>query len=274
MANLNAWNLFKYGVLIGGILCLLYAYFIEPYRLEVNTVDIFTDKLHGNRLTIVQIADLHCDLKARNEDKLAEIINPLKPDIIVFTGDAINSLEGLPVFKLALRRLDAGIGKYGVTGNIDEWFWPGVDLFEGTGFRRLNRESIQLSKDGETFFISGLNYGEAERAGEALRAVPPDAFNILLYHSPDLIEDLKGMDVDLYLAGHTHGGQVALPFYGAIIALSKYGKKYEAGKYVVAGTTLYVNRGVGMEGGIVPRIRFFARPEIAVFNIRPAVMRE
>jgi len=274
MANPNTWNLFKYSVLIGGTLCLLYAYFIEPYRVEVNTIDIFTDKLRGTGLTIVQISDLHCDPKVRNEDKLAEIINPLKPDIIVFTGDAINSLGGLPVFKSALKRLNAGIGKYGVTGNVDEWFWPGVDLFGGTGFRRLNRESIQLSKNGERFFISGLNYEEPERAGEVLRGVPAGALNILLYHSPDLIEDLEGMNVDLYLAGHTHGGQVALPFYGAIVTFSRYGKEYEAGKYVVAGTTLYVNRGVGMEGGIAPRIRFFARPEIAVFNIRPAAMTE
>jgi predicted MPP superfamily phosphohydrolase len=73
----------------------------------------------------------------------------------------------------------------------------------------------------------------------------------------------------LFLTGHVHGGQVALPFYGAIITLSKYGKKYEKGRYDIDGKVLYVNRGVGMEGDFVPRVRFFSRPEITVFHIRP-----
>lgn len=88
-----------------------------------------------------------------------------------------------------------------------------------------------------------------------------------MYHSPDLVEDLPPNAVDLYVAGHTHGGQVALPFYGALVTLSRFGKKYEAGLYHVGDTTLYVNRGIGMEGGPAPRVRFCARPEITVFEI-------
>ncbi|MEJ2705392.1 MAG: hypothetical protein P8Z79_23375, partial [Sedimentisphaerales bacterium] len=84
-----------------------------------------------------------------------------------------------------------------------------------------------------------------------------------------LIEDITDFPVDLYLAGHTHGGQVALPFYGALVTLSEYGKEYESGKYQVGTTTLYVNRGIGMEGGPVPRVRFWARPEITVFEVMP-----
>jgi hypothetical protein len=73
----------------------------------------------------------------------------------------------------------------------------------------------------------------------------------------------------LYLCGHTHGGQVALPFYGAIITLTKYGKKYEAGMYEVGDSLLYVNRGLGLDSRWLPKVRFFARPEIAVFDILP-----
>ena len=105
-------------------------------------------------------------------------------------------------------------------------------------------------------------------------------FSIFLHHYPDLVEDLAGQNarlaedgesrrVDLYLAGHTHGGQIALPFYGAIITLSEFGKKYESGMYKVADIVLYVNRGIGMDGGPSPRARFFARPEITVFEIKP-----
>jgi hypothetical protein len=75
--------------------------------------------------------------------------------------------------------------------------------------------------------------------------------------------------VDLYCAGHTHGGQVALPLYGALITFSKYGKKYEAGLYREGETWLYVNRGIGMEGGSTPRVRFWAPPEVTVIEVSP-----
>ena len=76
--------------------------------------------------------------------------------------------------------------------------------------------------------------------------------------------------MDLYCAGHTHGGQVALPLYGALITLSKYGKRYEAGLYHEKDTWLYVNRGIGMDGGFAPRVRFWSVPELTVIDIRPA----
>ena len=84
-----------------------------------------------------------------------------------------------------------------------------------------------------------------------------------------MIESLEGLNVDLYLSGHTHGGQIALPLYGAIITLAKFGKKYEAGLYEVGDTILYVNRGMGLEPRPAPQIRFCAQPEITVFDIGP-----
>ena len=104
----------------------------------------------------------------------------------------------------------------------------------------------------------------------AMENVPGDAFSVFLYHFPGLIEDVGDLNIDLYLAGHTHGGQIRLPFYGALVTLSRYGKKYEAGEYAVGDTILYVNRGIGMEGGLAPRVRFLCRPEITVFDIVPA----
>jgi predicted MPP superfamily phosphohydrolase len=253
-----------------GVACFLYGWFVEPYRVEVSNINISTGKLHNTSLRIVQISDLHCDNKVVNENKLAGLINPLNPDIIVFTGDLLNTPEGLPECKSALAGLKAQIGKYAVYGNFDEWFSKSLDLFSGTGFEILNGKSLALSKDGETFIISGLNYDDPEKWRDVLQDVPPGHYSIFLYHTPDLIEDIQGQNVDLYLAGHTHGGQVQLPFYGALITLSKYGKKYEAGRYTVGTTTLYVNRGLGMENFPAPRVRFLARPEITVFDVTPA----
>ena len=77
-------------------------------------------------------------------------------------------------------------------------------------------------------------------------------------------------DVDLYLAGHTHGGQIALPFYGPVITFSRYGRQYARGEFHVGATTLYVSRGLGFEGGGAPRARFLARPEIVVVEVTGA----
>ena len=97
--------------------------------------------------------------------------------------------------------------------------------------------------------------------------MPSDAVHIFAHHYPDEIYEAAKHGVDLYLAGHTHGGQVALPLYGALVTLSRYGKRFEAGLYHVGETALYVSRGIGMEGGTAPRVRFWARPEIAVIDL-------
>ncbi|MFC1806879.1 metallophosphoesterase [Candidatus Omnitrophota bacterium] len=255
-------------IAVTGILCFAYSYFIEPYWIETKHIEIRTDKLKESELTIVQISDLHCDEKIRNETKLPLIINALTPDIIVFTGDALNTPRSLQAFRETLSSLKARIGKYAVKGNFDVWYWNALDLFEHTGFSELDGQSMTLSKDGETFSISGLDVGYSANLS-FLDRLRPAVYNILLYHYPGINEEVKDVPVDLFLSGHTHGGQVAIPFYGALVTLSKYGKKYESGRYDVDGKVVYVNRGIGMEGGCVPRIRFWARPEITVFHIRP-----
>jgi hypothetical protein len=252
-----------------GILCLLYSYFIEPYWIEVRTVTIITEKFKNTDLRIVQISDLHCDRTVRNENRMVDIINSLKPDIIVFTGDSLNVPDALPGFKEVMTQLKAGIGKYAVRGNFDVWFWKDLDLFGETGFKVLDKETVRLSKNGEAFCITGLSCEYRGKIPQIFVNSAGGCYSIFLHHYPDLIEDVKDASFDLDLAGHTHGGQVALPFYGALITLSKYGKKYESGKYIVGPTVLYVNRGIGLEGGAAPRIRFWSRPEITIFDITP-----
>jgi len=73
--------------------------------------------------------------------------------------------------------------------------------------------------------------------------------------------------IDLYLCGHTHGGQIRLPLYGAMITSSRLGKQFEMGHYQINGTHLYVNRGVGLEGLGAPRIRFLCPPEVVLFTL-------
>jgi len=268
------------GMIINHILCLialgclLYGCCIEPYRLEVVTVRLETDKLVNTSLRIVQISDLHCEDKVRLEPRLAGIINLLNPDLVVFTGDAINSPAGLDLFRKTLAGLNASIGKFAVTGNWDTKRMTDLDRFTDTGFEVLNQDVRFLEKDGETFCVAGLGYMHGPHSGPVITKLKPDFFTLFLFHTPDFVVWLKGLPIDLYLCGHTHGGQVALPYWGAITTMSATGKSFERGLNRYENITIYTNRGIGLDGGWLPRVRFLARPEITVFEIVPSKVKE
>ena len=261
----SKWAWAVHFLAVVGVMCFLWAYFVEPYRVEVSVVRVETEKIAAGSFRIVQISDTHCDVKGRNEEKVVGLVNSLGADVVVFTGDAVNTGEALGRFKGMLGRLEAKLGKFAVRGNHDVWYWGGLDLFGGTGFKVLDGETAVVVKDGEEIRFSGIGYGDTGVSKGLLGSLLAEGFNVLLYHTSDIADYLKGFNVDLYLAGHTHGGQVALPFYGAIVTLSKNGKKYEAGQYDLGGTVLYVNRGIGMERGLP--VRFWARPEVTVIDV-------
>ncbi len=253
----------------GGIICLLYGWFVEPYWIDVNVMTLRTAKLHSAGFRVVQISDLHCDRKPRNEEKALRIINALKPDIVVATGDYLNRASALPRLREMLSRLDAPLGKFAVTGNFETHRRSALDVLDRTGFRWLKGQTVLVSKDTDNIGILGMDFVRSDGPRVPIPSLPGERFDIFLFHTPDLIEDVNGLGIDLYLCGHTHGGQVALPGYGALITFSKFGKKYESGLYRVGETTLYVNRGLGLEPSPGPPVRFLARPEVAVFDILP-----
>jgi predicted MPP superfamily phosphohydrolase len=256
---------------VAGLLCVAYGYFIEPYWLSVTHVSINSPKLpKGTRpVRIVHISDIHSDPEPRLEGRLPQAIAAEQPDLIVFTGDSLNSPAGLPVFRECLTQLAKIAPTFVVKGNWDSWYWHDLNLFEGTGARELNGSSSLVEIRGVPIWIAGVAVEDEAMMDQALGAIPQESFKVFLYHYPDLIEEAARQKVDLYCAGHTHGGQIALPFYGALVTFSKYGKRYEAGLYREGETWLYVNRGIGMEGGHAPRIRFWARPEVTVIEISP-----
>lgn len=256
-----------HGLAVTGVLCVLYGFFVEPYWPEVVTVRLETEKLEATSVRIVQISDLHCDPTARLEGRLAGLVNALEPDVIVFTGDALNSDAAHGLFVETLAAMEARLGKFAVRGNWDYSF--SGSLFEGTGFEELSLHAVRLEKDGEAFMVCGVAYLNGRVSQRALNQLAPETWNVLLHHTTALVPFLGDEPVDLYLSGHTHGGQIALPFYGALTTMSDHGKGYEAGLYQAGSMAVYVNRGIGM-GGIGPRVRFMARPEITVFDVYPA----
>ena len=252
-----------------GCLCVLYGLFVEPYWLSVEHVKLESAKLaKGQSLRIVHISDLHCDPEKRLEDKLPRVIAVEKPDVILFTGDAINSPGGLPNFRECLTKLAKIAPTYVVKGNWDAWYFRNLDRFNGTGVTELNFEAIPLDVRGSKIWIAGLPVGTKRTVKETMANAPVSDYRIFLFHYPDFIEEMARNNIDLYLAGHTHGGQVALPFYGALITLAETGKKYESGLHKLGDTYMYTNRGIGMEGGKAPRVRFCARPEVTVIDVQ------
>lgn len=252
-----------------GILCGAYGYFVEPYWPSVTHLQVSSAKLAAGAgpIRVVLISDLHSDGKPRLEPRLPGIIAAENPDLILFAGDTVNSSEGLSVFKECMAGLAELAPTFAVRGNWDAAFWRGLDLFGGTGARELDGQSVVLEIRGATVSINGLPVGREAQIDEALARTPSAAFTLFLYHYPDEVDAVASHGIDLYCAGHTHGGQVSMPWYGALITLSRFDKKYEAGRYRKDNTILYVNRGIGMEGGRAPRVRFCARPEVTVIDI-------
>lgn len=255
-----------------GALCFAYGYFIEPHWPEVTRVSIKHHKISaGSRaVRIVHISDIHSDPEARLEERLPEIIAAQKPDLIVYTGDSINSRQSISIFKECFTRISNLAPTFAVKGNWDSMIGFGVDIFKDTGARELDRQAVRIEIEGVPLWIGGSSVNHLLDIDKIFNVAPEAEFRLFLYHYPDAIEEAARHGVDLYCAGHTHGGQVALPFYGAMITLSKFGKKYESGLHRLKGTWLYVTRGIGMEGGAAPRVRFFARPEITVIELSPA----
>ncbi len=265
---LSKAGIFVHVMAVTGIGCFLYGYFVEPYNVYVSEINIQTPKLNETSFRIVQISDMHCDVREGAEESVVEIVNSLEPDVIVFTGDAINSEEAIGLFRRTMGAMEASTGKFAVRGNWDENYSEEF-LYADTGFELLDNRAVSVEKGGETIYLLGVNYFEPEGTWELLQHSRESDFRIFLFHSPDLMSTISNVGVDLYLAGHTHGGQVALPLYGALVTMSRHGKKYERGLYQEDETVLYVNRGIGMEGNLPP-VRFFAPPEVAVFDITPA----
>lgn len=252
--------------------CLLWARFVEPRRLTVTRVRIESPRRpRGTRpLRVVHLSDLQCDPSPRLETRLPDAIAAERPDAIVFTGDAINSVGGVPVFRECLSRIAAIAPTFAVTGNWEVWNVPGASPCEGTRATLLDPGAARLATDGGDFWIAGVGADQGDRAAEVLGSLPADSVTLFLHHYPypEVVPESARDRVDLMLSGHVHGGQVALPFYGAILTLNRHGKRYEHGLHAVGRMRLFVTRGIGMEGR-APRLRFCAPPEIAVIEIAP-----
>jgi predicted MPP superfamily phosphohydrolase len=218
----------------------------------------------AKRFRIVHLSDLHIEAETGLVLRVPELVKAERPDVIVLTGDYLNRTESQDVLKRFLNKLEAPQGVYAIMGNWDGWF-ASEKAFAGTSVKVLAGETARVDVHGSVLEISGAGIpGYYERTPASARA-----YRLFLNHTPDLIPEAALAGFDLYLCGHTHGGQVRLPFYGALITLSKYGKRYEMGYYQEGNMDAYVTRGIGLEPGIITAARFLCPPEIVVIDIVP-----
>src|SRR5262249_33261824 len=219
------------GVAAVRIGCMTYARFIESTWLTTTHVAIQSSKIPaGSRsIRIVHFSDLHSESRPRLEPKLVEAVAAAHPDVIVFTGDSLNSSSALPVLRDCISALATIAPTFVVRGNWDTSDWSRLDLFGNTGAKELNGDAVRIQVDRIPVWIAGVANSNFSALATSFERIPANEFSVFLYHSPDLMPEVTAKRIDLYCAGHTHGGQVALPLYGAMITLSKYGKRYEAG---------------------------------------------
>jgi predicted MPP superfamily phosphohydrolase len=261
----------------------VYATWIEPFRLGVTVQTYQTPKWKSGTppLRLLHIGDLHIERITRRERRLNQLIRELQPDVIVFSGDFVNfSYSNDPLAKAHIREI------------IGEWTAPlGVYCVAGT----YTVESSAQARDF-TVGLDNLHYLEDEwvcvdtPAGElhilgmltthildtdrpktqGLMDDSPknaDSLKFMLTHAPDVAPEADAAGYDLYVCGHTHGGQLRLPFFGAIFSGSALGLRFVMGRYDLERMTLYTTRGVGMEGMGAPRARFLCPPEIVLWEI-------
>ncbi len=255
-------------------LIFLYATFIEPKLFTINEYKIENEKISNNHgLKIVHFSDIHYGTSIK-ESELKSIVNDInetEPDIIFFTGDLIDEGKDYDedIIISVLSTLEAPLGKYFITGNHD--VHENInDILLKSGFNNLNNDYKILYHE-EAFVISGISSYLTDNTELSTKVHSynqeyeniNNLYSILLVHEPDIINNLNMDNYDLILAGHSHGGQVRLPFIGELYTKEGAETYYEE-YYKINETDLYVSNGLGNS---VLSIRLFNRPSFNLYRI-------
>jgi predicted MPP superfamily phosphohydrolase len=259
---------------------------LEPNRPRIVRQDIalrrWPERLQG--FTIALLSDFHYDpyFSAHPLKAAIGMVNSLRPDLIVLTGDFVS----MPLFSRdderaastaepcarLLRQMQAPHGLWAVMGNHDFSTDVGIvtAALRSQGIQVLGNQSAAIEPDGARFWLSGVNdvLSETANLDSTLQLVPRDEATVLLAHEPDYADYVSRYPVDLQLSGHSHGGQVRIPLMRPLY-LPDLAKKYVWGLYKIGPLTLYTNPGLGTVG--LP-VRLNCPPEITLLTLRRAAL--
>jgi uncharacterized protein len=254
-----------------------YARFIEPKQL-VTTSHVIYHRLipkSFDGVKIVQFSDTHLghfyDLSQL--ERIVRKINELAPDVVVFTGDLMDEPNKYPdTEKIApvLEKIKAPLGKFSIYGNHDHGGYGTeiyLDIMDKANFKTLINEHVIIELlDKSKIAIAGLDdmmLGKPNFSAMT-KDIPPNTYTIALLHEPDGANITASFPVHLQLSGHSHGGQIQIPFLGPLVT-PPLAMQYYEGFYKINDLTLYVNRGLGTTR--MP-FRFFSLPELTVFTLK------
>ncbi|HEX8463344.1 MAG TPA: metallophosphoesterase [Abditibacterium sp.] len=254
--------------------------YVEPDWVEVEQIELTLPRLGRafDGFRIAQISDIHIEggeMQAHFPD-ICRKVCAQNADAIVITGDFITNLGDWQDAALlpGLRLLQAPLGVFAVLGNHDHSLTTGqpdrsANLVRRTlaqaQIRELQNEHTSWHRDGQSLHLCGLDDRYVMDLPKLLAKLPAAGAAILLQHQPDVADEVaQTKRFDLMLSGHSHGGQIALPFFGPMF-LPFGARTYPCGFYQVGNLMLYTNRGLGT---IDIPIRFCSRPEITVFTLR------
>ncbi|RCW71841.1 metallophosphoesterase [Saliterribacillus persicus] len=255
-----------------------YAREIEPSMLAIKETNIHSNKIPNSfdAFKLLQFTDTHLGFHY-SLDNLQELVNKIidiEPDCIVFTGDLVDDpalYNWSDELVALLSQIEAPKGKYWIYGNHDHGGY-GTDIvketFEQANFTLLKNEEILLENDQDSIRLVGIDDAllGSPSLENALSDQNADLFTILLAHEPDFADEAKHFPIDVQLSGHSHGGQIQVPFFGHIYT-PVMAQKYVEGHYQIGEHPLsvYVSRGLGTTR--LP-YRFLCQPEINVYNLR------
>lgn len=258
----------------------LYANRIEPSLIDIQEQNIKHPLIPNSfdGIKMIQFSDTHLGFQysLHQFNQLVEKINSLKPDIILFTGDLMdepNQYTEINKLIPILKNLHAPLGKYCIFGNHDHGGYGSEiyrNIMETTNFTVLLNNSAPVKlKDGSKIYLLGIDDAMLGHPNLplTLKNVPANTFKILLSHAPDLAETAARYPIQWQLSGHSHGGQIKIPFLGALVT-PPFAQIYPEGLYSIGENnplSLYVNRGIGTTR--LP-FRFLSKPELTVFTLK------
>ena len=279
------------GLAAAGSICVGYGVLVERrwYRVKTYTLPVLPLGASG-RLSILHLSDLHF---LRGDRAKAKFLSALpRPDVTVLTGDVLGEPAAVETAVAALRTVRGSLASYFVLGSNDlfaprplnyaAYFFrrrrrrPGVrgrsrDLvgqLEADGWDHLKNRRTALTVDGARVEVLGMDDPHIERHDlRAALRTDPGGFGLAIVHSPDPAPELTALGYDLILSGHTHGGQVRLPFVGALVTNSSVPRKLSMGLSRLGPTLMHVSPGMGTSK--YAPFRFLCRPEATVLELVP-----
>jgi hypothetical protein len=261
------------------VLCaavVIYSTLLEPNRvvLERHEVSLQEWPVEAEDLKVAILADVQSPLLGTRERRIPELVGQAAPHLILVPGDLIaqsfDDRHPIACARYLADRLQAPLGVFAVNGDVDQFVAGGLKgVLEPTAIRLLENESVLLPTD-PPIELGGFDPLDDAGFQEHLQSTPLAAVRIAMVHRPRYAEEVQQAGYDLVISGHTHGGQVVLPGFGPLVTLSPTPREVGGGglSCFESGAQLYVSRGIGMEAGFAPPIRFFCPPEVSLLTVR------